>query len=165
MISLLVTVKLSAIKPEFGLTKSTGIIAGNQTEFFSNDGGIVFGAGIQLKENIELLPKLELSFVPFGTTAGFRLGPAFKLYQKDKIRLSVYPAIYQGIALFRPQSLYTWGTSLEGFLSYQTGKKSFLQIGTGIRYISCPAYKQYGTISSFAEIPLTLSYIYQFKNQ
>jgi hypothetical protein len=164
VIGSVLSLKLYAIKLETGLTKSTGIVAGTQQEFFPNDGGFVFGASFQLKENIDLIPKLEFAIVPFGTTTGLRIGPSFSLFKKERIQLSVYPAIYQGIALFRPESLYTWGTSLEGFFTYQFGKKSSLQLGTGIRYISCPTYKQYGQIASFVEIPLTLSYIYHLKN-
>jgi hypothetical protein len=72
--------------------------------------------------------------------------------------------LQNGLALFRPKSLYAFALEYMSEISLQTKKRSAWSFGLGPRMTICPAYKDYGQIFLLWELSAKLTYRLQYQS-
>jgi len=70
-------------------------------------------------------------------------------------------AMHNGAALFINNSLYTVGFETMYVHRLSINSRFGISAAAGIRWSSCPAYKDYSSISSVLEIPLKVCIFFQ----
>ncbi|MFA6619053.1 MAG: hypothetical protein WCT23_08305 [Candidatus Neomarinimicrobiota bacterium] len=100
--------------------------------------------------NLRISSGLDFRTIQWGNQATISLGLAKVLSPKIELGLEMQ----HGLALFHPQSLYTFSAGANCDLTLVNNDK--LQMGLSIeaRYSICPAYINYGQIYHVTEIPL-----------
>jgi hypothetical protein len=99
----------------------------------------------------------EFSLVPWGTDVHANLGLGYSKAFSPKLIWSIQTISHQGLALFRPKALYVTGLSAITGIEYQLNDKLSMGLSTGLKYYTCPAYKQYSLISKYLDFPIQLS--------
>lgn len=131
-----------------------------QNTFETGYNGTAFAIEYQktLTSDWDLLTGLEYSFVGWGNQGLVELGLSRNLMKKEKLSLNAELTLLNGLAWFRPKSLYVWGGMVGVTLAWNVRKRSSLTLGTGIRYTQCPAYKDYSRIYSYLDIPIHIGW-------
>ncbi len=135
-----------------------GILAGNSFETGGRGGSFGIDYLYQLKPSLQTVVGAEMSLVPWGTNLSGNLGLKYTKEISPKWNWTLKVETQQGIALFRMNELYAWGLSGIGGIEYKLSPKSILSICTGLRYTSCPAYKSYGLITNYLDLPVEIAY-------
>jgi len=111
-----------------------------------------------LTEKWNALGGIEYGFVGWGNQGLVELGVARKLVEKEKMSLQGEFILLNGLAWFRPKSLYVWGGEVNVVSVFPIRKKSSISLSLGLRYSQCPAYKDYGMINSYLDIPVKIGW-------
>jgi len=135
-----------------------------QNTFETGYNGTAFALEYQktLTSDWDLLAGLEYGFIGWGNQGLVELGLSRNFIKKEKISLNAELVFLNGLAWFRPKSLYVWGGMLGATFTWNIRKKSSLTVGTGIRYTQCPAYKDFSSIYSYLDIPLQMGWQIDF---
>ncbi len=140
------------------LNSLNGIYAENTFAGGTRGGSLGLNYIQPLKQNFNWFGGLEINTVSWGNNTFANLG---LIYSKDfapKWAWSVTALTQQGVALFKPNSFYTFSISGMGGIEFKINEKGSLYLGTGLRFYSCPEYRKYGLISSYLDFPVELAY-------
>jgi len=79
---------------------------------------------------------------------------------KSRWHLETQVRVINGLALYRPASLYIIGGETLARIHYRIGKRMGLSIHAGARWTTCPGYGRYGLITSYFELPWGIGVIF-----
>lgn len=108
---------------------------------------------------------LELRSVNWGNQATLNMGHKHFYSSSEKWSLGGIGSLGLGTALFYDNPLFVWSADYSGVFTYFRNKRTSLNIGFGVRYTHCPAYKDYGQINQLFEFPLQLGISYSLKKK
>lgn len=134
-----------------------GILAGKNWESGNRGGAMGLNFSHPIKHSYNYIVGTEIALVPWGTNISANLGVCYSKNINTKWQYTVSTLTNQGVALFRPKSLYVYGLSGLVGMEYKLTNKLSLGIQSGLKYYSCPSYKQYSLISSYLDIPIQIS--------
>ena len=161
IISILLTVlafsKVFSQELSIAVTPYRLITAGNQFDAGSGGTALAISYRENFKGNFNWFGGLEAGTALWGTQL---LADAGLIYEKSLSPVWAWEAtagLQQGIALFRPSPLYTFGITSTIGIQANVSKKSSLAFNTGLRYIFCPRFSSYSSIASSLQIPLSFS--------
>jgi hypothetical protein len=103
----------------------------------------------------------EAGYTGWGNQLLAKGGIQYALVQSTRITGTARLYAMPGIALFRPRSLFTYRAGAEVVVGYSLGKRMGLMAAAGLAYSACPAYKQYGAISRYLDVPLSVGIQWQ----
>lgn len=153
-----ITSNLEAQQLSIYLNSLTGILAGNSFDIGSRGGSLGLNFTNTLHNDLKWLGGVELNTVSWGNNAVINLGLVYGKEFAPKWSWSVTGLTQQGVALFKPNALYTFSLSALGGIEFKINKKSSIGLSTGLRYYNCPEYSKYSLISSYMDFPVELSY-------
>jgi hypothetical protein len=141
----------------------SGIMSGNS--FNAGNRGLSFGLDYlnPISHDFKWLVGGELNSVSWGNNAFANIGVNYSKPFSNKWSWSLSISTQQGISLFKPKMLYTFGFSSKALIIYCINYKSSLALGTGLKYYDCPAYSNYSFIHHYLDLPIELSYIFSLK--
>ena len=93
---------------------------------------------------------------------GFGYNATYKEFSKFNVG-GISSAIL-GLALFRQNSMASYGFAYTPYLQWNSKKSFYASLGLGIRYNWCPAYKEYG-LNKQLEFPLELKWGFRLSNK
>ena len=140
------------------LNSLNGILAGNSFDGGSRGGSLGVNYQNTLCKDLKWLGGLELNTVSWGNNALVNLGVVYGKEFAPKWMWSVTGLTQQGVALFKPNALYTFSISGLGGIEFKISEKSSFALSTGLRYYNCPEYAKYSLISSYLDFPIEISY-------
>lgn len=73
-----------------------------------------------------------------------------------RIRLNIRLLTMNGLALTRPKMLYAGAIEVSPVITFQANKHTGYFLATGLRYSFSPGYRDYGSIWSYSDIPISL---------
>ena len=141
-----------------GITPYQLITAGNH--FDSGSGGTAFEIVYRhnFKPNFKWYAGLEAGTALWGTELLADAGFVYFQPISGVWSWEATAGLQQGVALFKPTSLYTGGLTSTIGIQAKLSEKSTLAFNTGLRYVFCPGYAQYSSVAGSLQIPLNLSY-------
>lgn len=101
---------------------------------------------------------LEFQGNSFGNHLLLQLQTSYFLYDKSNWSTNVNVQVGNGIAMYRPNPLYTFNTRLLIFENFKTTKKHQWSFGTGFQYITTPAYSNYSSKHAAFNFPMVVKY-------
>ena len=140
------------------LNSLNGITAGNSFDGGSRGGSLGLNFTNTLHNDLKWLGGVELNTVSWGNNAVINLGIVYGKDFAPKWSWSVSGLTQQGVALFKPNALYSFGLSALGGIDFRINDKSSIGLSTGLRWYNCPEYSKYSLISSYLDFPVQLSY-------
>ena len=140
------------------LNSLNGITAGNSFDGGSRGGSLGLNFTNTLYNDLKWLGGVELNTVSWGNNAVINLGIVYGKDFAPKWSWSVSGLTQQGVALFKPNALYSFGLSALGGIDFRINDKSSIGLSTGLRWYNCPEYNKYSLISSYLDFPVQLSY-------
>ena len=108
---------------------------------------------------------LEYRMVNWGNEVGINLGYNMPFWAKGQWRASVSAQAQVGWALFYQKSLLIWGIECVPEMEWHSNKAFFATLGFGIRYSNCPAYENYGAITSAIDLPIKIGLGFYLNNK
>ena len=163
VILLALTLTLRAQQLTVYMNSLNGIIAGNSFDGGSRGGSLGLNYTNTLYIDLKWLGGLEINTVSWGNNLVANLGV---IYSKDfapKWSWSVSGLTQQGVVLFKPNALYSFGLSALGGIEFRINDKSSIGLSTGLRWYNCPEYSKYSLISSYLDFPIQLSSRFNLK--
>ena len=139
------------------------------------------GGGVRLDQvqyitntNISFLNGFEYSFLGWGSQLLVSNGFSFRIYPQvtwDEESLKTHPGKFSidarlyamnGILLLRPKVLYTGAIQIDPVLTYQLNRKIALHLAAGYRYSLSPGYRDYCSIWSYSDVPISLGISWRY---
>ena len=157
LLLLLAFTQLKAQDISFYVNSNRGILAESELMSGNRGGSIGLNYSKVFYKEFSYLVGTEFSLVPWGTDVHANLGLGYSKAFSPKLMWSIQTISHQGLALFRPKALYVTGLSAITGIEYQLNDKLSMGLSTGLKYYTCPAYKQYSLISKYIDIPIQLS--------
>ena len=161
--SFLVFLSLSVKSQELSIYGNSlnGIMTENT--FAGGSRGISLGVNYlkPLKNDLQWLAGAEFNSVSWGNNLVANIGIRYSKPISDKWSWSVKAFTQQGVALFKPVALYSWGLSGTVAIAFHLSTNSSLSVGTGLKYYNCPEYARYSLISHYLDFPVEISYSIQ----
>jgi hypothetical protein len=111
-----------------------------------------------LKDDFKWLAGMEFNSVSWGNNFVSNLGVSYAKPISGKWSWSITASTQQGVALFKPSPLYSWGLSGIAAISFQLTAKSAICLGSGLKYYDCPEYARYSLISHYLDFPVEIHY-------
>lgn len=139
------------------INSNQGILAGKNWESGNRGGSMGLNFSHPLNNNYNYIVGTEIALVPWGTDIYANLGVRYSKNINTKWQWTVSTLTNQGVALFRPKSLYVYGFSGLLGMEYKLTQTLSLGIQTGLKYYNCVAYKKYSLISSYLQIPFQIN--------
>ena len=141
----------------YGNTLS-GIMTENS--FAGGKRGISLGVNYlkPLKNDFKWLAGAEFNSVSWGNNLAANIGINYSEPINNKWSWSINALTQQGVALFKPAVLYSWGLSGTTAITFHLNAKSSFSLGTGLKYYSCPEYAKYSLISNYLDFPIEIRY-------
>lgn len=78
------------------------------------------------------------------------------MINRHKWELVAGMELLNGLALFHPHPHYVFGIEVLSRAQLYTRLRTEIRFELGLRWTACPAYKDYGLITSYLEIPLRI---------
>lgn len=122
------------------------------------------GASLQVNykkpwnEKINLLAGLEGQINSWGNHVFLIVGGEYTYFTNEKWSSNVLLNLGNGFALFEPMPLYSFNTKGQIFWNYHTRKQNNWGIGVGVQFLVTPKYKNYSSIYSTVNMPITLRF-------
>ena len=157
------TSTLKAQQVSIYLNSLNGILAGTNFDSGSRGGSLGVNYINTLNKDLKWLGGAELNTVSWGNNAVLNLGLVYGKEFAPKWSWSVSGLTQQGLALFKPNALYTFSLSALGGIEFRINEKSSIGLSTGLRCYNCPEYSKYSIISSYLDYPFELSYRFTLK--
>ncbi len=141
---------------EFGLSVSAYPSLGYNLVFEPgmNGGGMAVFFNRQKYKKLNLSLSGEYSLTTWGNEAFFGLGINRTWLSLNRFELNTYAHAINGLAFFKPKSLYVFGVDSRIAANFYMYKDIKLFCGIGFRYTLCPAYAQYGLIETSFDLPI-----------
>lgn len=108
---------------------------------------------------------LEYRMINWGNQIGINLGYNMPFWTKGQWRASVSAQAQIGWALFHQKSLFVWGLECIPQIEWHSNKAFFASLGFGIRYTNCPAYENYGLLTSAIDLPIKIGLGFYLNNK
>ena len=121
-----------------------------------NGGGASLFYNGQRNKKLNLSLSAEYAMTTWGHQSFVGIGVNRTWVSWDRFELNTTGHFINGLAFYRPQSLYVFGVDTRisaNFYIYQDLK---VFLGTGIRFTLCPGYREYGLIETSLDIPVEL---------
>ena len=136
-----------------------------ENTFAGGSRGISLGVNYltPLKNDFKWLAGAEFNSVSWGNNLVANIGLNYSKPISGKWSWSVTVSTQQGIALFKPAVLYTWGLTGTAAIAFHLNAKSSLSLGTGLKYYNCPEYARYSLISRYLDFPIQIAYSIQLR--
>jgi hypothetical protein len=157
LLILLAFTQLKAQDISFYVNSNKGILAEKQWISGQRGGSLGLNYSKVFYKDFNYLLGSEFSLTPWGTDVHAILGLGYSKAISPKWMWSIQAFSLQGLALFRPKALFVAGLSAIAGIEYQLNDKLSVGLSTGLKYYTCPAYKQYSLISEYLDIPIQLS--------
>ena len=103
----------------------------------------------------------EVGYTGWGNQLLAKGGIQYALLRSSRLTSTARLYAMPGLALFRPRSLFAYRAGGEVVGSYALGNRLGLLAAAGLAYSACPAYKRYGTISRYWDVPLSVGIQWQ----
>ena len=116
-----------------------------------------------LKNNFKWLTGAEFNSVSWGNNLVANIGINYSKPIYEKWSWQATLSTQQGVALFKPSVLYSWGLSGTAAITFHLSSKSSLSVGTGLKYYNCPEYARYSLISHYLDFPIQIAYNIQLR--
>ncbi len=130
-----------------------------QNEFDAGWSGAAFAVShiLVLGERSGFESGLEVGYVPWGNQVLLTFGYDYMApIGAGKWTYFLNAQTQQGIALTRPNMLYSGGLAARAGIGYLLSRRFLLAFQTGLRYSFAPAYDRYSEINRYLHIPLEL---------
>jgi hypothetical protein len=101
---------------------------------------------------------LEFQGNSFGNHLLLQLQTSYFLLDKNNWSTDVNIQMGNGIAMYRPNVLYTFNTRLLIFENFKTTKQHQWSFGTGFQYITSPGYSNYSSKHAAFNFPMVVKY-------
>lgn len=127
------------------------------------------GTGVSVFYNRQKFKKLNLSLsgeyavTTWGNQAFFGLGINRTWISQNRFQLGTYGHLLNGIAFYKPKSLYVFGVDTRMVANYYLFQDIKLFLGLGVRYTLNPGYRDYGIIETSLDLPLELGMKFSIK--
>ena len=119
-----------------------------------NGGGMAVFFNRQKYKKLNLSLSGEYALTTWGNEAFFGLGINRTWLSLNRFELNTYAHAINGLAFFKPKSLYIFGVDSRIAANFYMYKDIKLFCGIGFRYTLCPAYAQYGLIETSFDLPI-----------
>lgn len=134
-----------------------GIWNNESNGYYYGGGGLGLAYDHPLKKG-SLRSGLAYRSINWGNQLSLNTGVRMPYLTKEKWSLHGVTSVGLGLALFRDNPLFVWSVDYMPEFSWHLGKKFHLNVGFGIRFTNCPAYKNYGNINQVLELPLNIGF-------
>lgn len=146
-----------------GTSQSIELNTGSYYGIWQNEGsGYYYGGGSfellyehALNKNA-LRGGIEFRTINWGNQLSLNLGFKTTYIQKEKWSLSGVTTAGFGLALFVKNPLFVYSIDYMPVFTWLRNKRFDFDIGLGIRFTHCPAYRNYGKINQLLELPLKI---------
>lgn len=127
-----------------------------------NGVGITLDYTLKKLEAVDLFAGLEYRISDWGHLVLLSSGAQHTWWEGNRWSFSSRAGLLNGLALFRPKSLYIIGAETTAHLYLRIFNRFGLFATAGLRWSTCPAYRNYGLIWSYLEIPVGTGILFSF---
>ena len=121
-----------------------------------NGFGMGIGGSYNLGARVDPVIGFEYRVSDWGNLLLTSAGIERTWWENRRLRFGSEASWINGLALYRPKSLYITGFEILNALSLKTGRRFAVELFFGMRWTAMPAYKAYGLITSYLELPVGL---------
>ncbi len=144
----------------FGMQMHAGVWTSADAGYFSGGKAwqldYVFG-----QKKLKYHAGVKQRAIQWGNELNLRTSLEYQLWEKNSQKAGFAVATHNGAALFKQKSLYTIGFESMYVHRIRLKPRFGITAGAGIRWSTCPAYKDYSSISSVLEILLKVGIFFQ----
>jgi hypothetical protein len=128
-----------------------------------NGGGVAVFFNRQKFKKLNLSLSGEYALSTWGNQGFLGIGINRTWLSLNRFELNTYGRFLNGLAFYKPKSLYVFGVDTRIAANFYLYKEIKLFCGVGIRYTFCPGYREYGLIETSLDIPIELGLKYTMK--